>query len=198
MVELRNLNDNVLVQKFLEGNYEAMDVLVDKYKNRLYSYIFYNVKNQELAEDLFQDTFIKVIKSLKQGKYIENGRFYSWMARIAHNLIIDYYRKKKGENTYFKQDSDRDEFNSLNYCEGHVEDEMVISQILHDVKNLLTLLPEEQQQVVHQRFYLGLSFKEIAEQSGVSINTALGRMRYAVINLRKIVEEKKIDLNFYS
>lgn len=195
MVELRNLDDNVLVEKFIQGNYDAMDVLVDKYKDRLYSYIFFTVKNQELAEDLFQDTFIKVIKSLKRGKYIENGRFYSWVTRIAHNLVIDYYRKGKGQNTYFNEDSEKDEFNSLNYCDGHIEDELVMLQVLNDVSNLLELLPEEQKDVVKRRFYQGLSFKEIADQTDVSINTALGRMRYAIINLRKIVEEKNIDLN---
>jgi RNA polymerase sigma factor (sigma-70 family) len=195
MVELKNLDDNMLVQEFIHGNHEAMDVLVDKYKDRLYSYIFFTVKNQELAEDLFQDTFIKVIKSLKQGKYIENGRFYSWVTRIAHNLVIDYYRKGKGQNTYFNEDSEKDEFNSLNYCDGHIEDELVFKQILDDVTNLLELLPDEQKDVVKRRFYQGLSFKEIADQTDVSINTALGRMRYAIINLRKIVEEKNIDLN---
>ena len=196
MVELKQLDDNLLVNNFVNGCHNSLDVLVDRYKDRLFSYIFFTVKNQELAEDIFQDTFIKVIKSLKSGKYVDNGRVYSWVTRIAHNLVIDFYRKGKGQNTYFNEDSERDEFNSMNYCEGHVEDALIMNQVLNDVVYLLEMLPEEQKEVVKMRFYQELSFKEIADQTGVSINTALGRMRYAIINLRKIIDEKKVDLIF--
>jgi RNA polymerase sigma factor (sigma-70 family) len=195
MVELVFQDDNLLVEQFVTGNAEAMDILVDRYKNKLYSYILFNVKNQDLAEDIFQDTFIKVIKSLKKGKYIENGRFYSWMTRIAHNLIIDHFRREKFQNTFSNDANEKDEFNSLSHCDGHIEEQLVYSQVLNDVSHLLNYLPDEQRDVVRMRFYEGLSFKEISDISNVSINTALGRMRYAIINLRKIVKENKIDLN---
>jgi RNA polymerase sigma-70 factor (ECF subfamily) len=155
------------------------------------------VKNQDLAEDIFQDTFIKVIRSLKRGKYVENGKFVSWVLRIAHNLIIDHFRKEKLQGTVSNDSSDVDIFNSQKFSEQTIEDQMVYSQILHEVKHLVKELPEDQQQVIYMRHYVGLSFKEIAEQTEVSINTALGRMRYALINLRKLVDEKKLNLSAF-
>jgi RNA polymerase sigma-70 factor (ECF subfamily) len=152
------------------------------------------VKNQELAEDIFQETFIKVIRSLKRGKYIENGKFVSWVLRISHNLIIDHFRKEKLKGTISNDSSDVDIFNSQKFSEETIEDQMVNSQILYEVKHLVNELPDDQQQVIHMRHYMGLSFKEIAEQTDVSINTALGRMRYALINLRKLIDEKKLTL----
>ena len=152
------------------------------------------VKNQELAEDIFQETFIKVIRSLKRGKYVENGKFVSWVLRISHNLIIDHFRKEKLQGTISNDSLEVDVFNSQKFSEDTIEDQMVHIQILKEVKELIKELPEDQQQVIYMRHYMDLSFKEIADQTGVSINTALGRMRYALINLRKLIREKNLVL----
>lgn len=197
MFRLDKLNDNELVQRFIQGDHESLEVLIVRHKSRVYSYILLIVKNQDLAEDIFQDTFIKVIRSLKRGKYVENGKFVSWVLRIAHNLIIDHFRKEKLQGTVSNDSSDVDIFNSQKFSEQTIEDQMVYSQILHEVKHLVKELPEDQQQVIYMRHYMGLSFKEIAEQTEVSINTALGRMRYALINLRKLVDEKKLNLTAF-
>lgn len=189
-----NLNDNDLVQHFMDGNQQSLEILINRHKNRVYSYIMLIVKNQELAEDIFQDTFIKVIHSLKYGKYIENGKFISWVLRISHNLIIDHFRREKLNGTVSNSNFETDIFNSKRFSDENVEDQMVHYQILREVKELIKELPEDQQQVIHMRHYLGLSFKEIAEITDVSINTALGRMRYALINLRKIIKEKNLVL----
>ncbi|WP_297093569.1 sigma-70 family RNA polymerase sigma factor [uncultured Draconibacterium sp.] len=197
MFRLDKLNDNELVQRFIQGDHESLEILIVRHKSRVYSYILLIVKNQDLAEDIFQDTFIKVIRSLKRGKYVENGKFVSWVLRIAHNLIIDHFRKEKLQGTISNDSSDVDIFNSQKFSEETIEDQMVYSQILSEVKHLVKELPEDQQQVIYMRHYMGLSFKEIAEQTEVSINTALGRMRYALINLRKLVEEKKLNLTAF-
>ena len=194
MFRLDKLNDNELVQRFIQGDHESLEILIVRHKSRVYSYILLIVKNQDLAEDIFQDTFIKVIRSLKRGKYVENGKFVSWVLRIAHNLIIDHFRKEKLQGTISNDSSDVDIFNSQKFSEETIEDQMVYSQILSEVKHLVKELPEDQQQVIYMRHYMGLSFKEIAEQTEVSINTALGRMRYALINLRKLIEEKNLTL----
>ncbi|WP_346857442.1 sigma-70 family RNA polymerase sigma factor [uncultured Draconibacterium sp.] len=194
MFRLNSLNDNELVQRFIKGDQEALETLIVRHKSRVFSYILLIVKNQELAEDIFQETFIKVIRSLKRGKYIENGKFVSWVLRISHNLIIDHFRKEKLKGTVSNDSSDVDIFNSQKYSEDTIEDQMVKAQILFEVKHLVKELPEDQQQVIHMRHYMGLSFKEIAEQTDVSINTALGRMRYALINLRKLIDEKNLML----
>ncbi len=194
MVGIDKLNDNQLVEKYKEGCQEAMEELVMRNKNRVFTYILLIVKNQDLAEDIFQETFIKVIKSLRKGKYIENGKFISWVLRIAHNLVIDHYRKQKNLNTFSNDERENDVFNTLDYCDEPIEKKMIVDQVLNQVGDLVHELPEEQCEVVIMRYYWGLSFKEIAEHSNVSINTALGRMRYALINLRKIVEEKNISL----
>ena len=188
------LSDNELVKKFVEGDQNSIEILISRHKNRVFSYILLIVKNQELAEDIFQDTFIKVIRSLKRGKYIENGKFVSWVLRIAHNLVIDHFRKLKLNGTISNDASEVDIFNSQKFSEENIEDQLVYDQILTEVKGLIKELPEDQQQVIYMRHYLGLSFKEIADQTGVSINTALGRMRYALINLRKLVEKKNLVL----
>lgn len=194
MFRLSTLDDNELVQRFMKGDQESLETLIVRHKSRIFSYIMLIVKNQELAEDIFQDTFIKVIKSLKRGKYIENGKFISWVLRIAHNLVIDHFRREKLQGTISNDSTEVDIFNSQKFSEATVEDQMVYSQILKEVKHLVKELPEDQQQVIHMRHYMGLSFKEIAEQTGVSINTALGRMRYALINMRKLVDEKRVTL----
>jgi len=194
MFRPETLSDNELVKKFVEGDRNSIEILISRHKNRVFSYILLIVKNQELAEDIFQDTFIKVIRSLKRGKYIENGKFVSWVLRIAHNLVIDHFRKLKLNGTISNDASDVDIFNSQKFSEDNIEDQLVYDQILTEVKGLIKELPEDQQQVIYMRHYLGLSFKEIADQTGVSINTALGRMRYALINLRKLVEKKNLVL----
>jgi RNA polymerase sigma factor (sigma-70 family) len=194
MLRTDSLNDNELVQRFIEGNQVSLEILIHRHKNRVYSYILLIVKNQELAEDIFQETFIKVIRSLKRGKYVENGKFISWVLRIAHNLIIDHFRKEKLQATVSNDSMETDIFNSQKFSEDTIEDNMVHSQILMEVKELVKELPEDQQQVIYMRHYMGLSFKEIADQTGVSINTALGRMRYALINLRKMIRKKNLNL----
>ncbi len=194
MFKVNELNDNELVQKFIEGDQSSLEVLIHRHKNRVYSYILLIVKNQELAEDIFQETFIKVIRSLKRGKYVENGKFISWVLRISHNLIIDHFRKEKLQGTVSNDSMEVDVFNSHKFSEETIEDQMVNSQILNEVKELIKELPDDQQQVIYMRHYMDMSFKEIADQTGVSINTALGRMRYALINLRKLIRQKNLIL----
>ena len=188
------LNDNELVQRFIAGDQNSLEILIQRHKGRVFSYILLVVKKHELAEDIFQETFIKVIRSLKKGKYTENGKFISWVLRISHNLIIDHFRKEKLKGIVSNDSLDIDIFNSQKFSEDTIEDQMVNIQILSEVKDLIKELPEDQQQVIVMRHYLDLSFKEIAEQTDVSINTALGRMRYALINLRKLVEKKNLIL----
>lgn len=195
MVELKQLDDFALVQEFIDGNHDALEVLISRHRNRVYTYIFMVVKNHALADDVFQETFIKVIKSLKKGRYTDNGKFVSWVIRIAHNLIIDHYRKEKYLGTISNEDSESDLFNSPKYSDRNVEDLMINEQIIREVRYLIEELPQDQREVVELRHFKGLSFKEISEITGVSINTALGRMRYALLNLRKIVEEKNLNLS---
>jgi RNA polymerase sigma-70 factor (ECF subfamily) len=194
MFKTETLDDNLLVQKFIQGDQAALEVLVGRHKNRVFTYIVLIVKNHQLAEDIFQDTFIKVIRSLKNGKYTENGKFVSWVLRIAHNLIIDHFRKEKLLNTTSNDDTEIDLFNSQKFAEDNIEDKLVYDQITEDVRKLIDLLPEDQRQVIIMRHYMGLSFKEISRQTEVSINTALGRMRYALINLRKLIEKNRLNL----
>lgn len=194
MFNTEPLNDNALVQKFINGDQLALEELVNRHKNRVFTYIVLIVKNHQLAEDIFQDTFIKVIRSLKTGKYTENGKFVSWVLRIAHNLIIDHFRKEKLLSTTSNDDTEIDLFNSQKYSDENIEDKLVYEQITDDVRKLIDLLPEDQRQVIIMRHYMGLSFKEISEQTDVSINTALGRMRYALINLRKLIRSNQLSL----
>ena len=163
----------------------------------MYTYILLTIKNQQLAEDLFQETFIKVIQSLRGGKYKDNGKFLSWVIRIAHNLIIDHFRKEKQMNTLSNDDSEVDLFNSKKLSDSNIEELIIDSQIKSEVRVLINELPDDQREVVLLRHYGGLSFKEIANQTDVSINTALGRMRYALINLRKLIQEKNLSLTVY-
>ncbi len=163
----------------------------------MYTYILLTIKNQPLAEDLFQETFIKVIQSLRGGKYRDNGRFLSWVIRIAHNLIIDHFRKEKQMNSVSNDDTEVDLFNSKKLSDDNIEELIVSSQIKAEIRSLINELPDDQREVVLLRHYGGLSFKEIADQTDVSINTALGRMRYALINLRKLIKEKDLTLTVY-
>ncbi len=194
MKNIELIADDELIVQFIRGQEECIQTLIDRHKNRIYSYILMMVKQQELAEDIFQDTFFKVITNLKKGKYVENGRFASWAMRIAHNLIIDYYRKEKNFQVVSNDANEYDLLNSTKYSDDTVEDKLVYSQILSEVSELINYLPDNQKEVVKLRHFMGLSFKEIAEETGVSINTALGRMRYALINMRAMVEEKNISL----
>jgi len=194
MFSTETVNDNSLVQKFIDGDQSAIEILINRHKEQVYTYIVLVVKNQHLAEDIFQDTFIKVIRSLKTGKYTENGKFVSWVIRIAHNLIIDHFRKEKLLYLTSNESSDYDLFNSARFSDDNIEDRLIQEQISCDIRKLIDELPDDQRQVIFMRHYLGLSFKEIAKQTGVSINTALGRMRYGLINLRRIIDKKKLLL----
>lgn len=193
-MKYKSLSDQELVKRFLAGDQASIEVLINRHKNKVFTYILLIVKNQEIAEDIFQDTFIKVISSLKQGKYKDHGKFLSWVIRIAHNLVIDHFRKVKQINTCYNEDYEADLFNSKKFSDENIEELLIHDQITTDVKKLIDLLPPDQKQVILLRHYGGLSFKEIAEQTDVSINTALGRMRYALINLRKLIHQKKLSL----
>lgn len=193
-MKLQHRSDQELVRRFIQGDQSSIEILINRHKNKVFTYIILIVKNQQLAEDIFQDTFIKVIRSLKNGKYRDNGKFVSWVIRIAHNLTIDHFRKEKQFSTLSNEDYEADIFNTRKFSDGTIEDILVESQIIHEVQLLIEELPEDQKQVILLRHYGGLSFKEIAEQTNVSINTALGRMRYALINLRKLIDQKKLSL----
>jgi len=189
-----SISDYELIQRFIKGEQSCFEQIIHRHKNKVFAYISLYIRDQALAEDLFQDTFMKVIQSVKTGKYQDNGKFVSWVMRIAHNLIIDHFRRIKQMNTISNDDYESDLFNSKKLAESTVEDDMIRRQIQKDVRKMISHLPEDQREVVILRHYAGLSFKEIAEITDVSINTALGRMRYALINMRKLMEEKKISL----
>ncbi|MDR0987866.1 MAG: sigma-70 family RNA polymerase sigma factor [Prevotellaceae bacterium] len=189
-----NVADETLVTLYAQGNNEAFDMLLNRHKDRIYSYIYYMVRNVELAEDIFQETFTKAIITIRQGRYSENGKLAAWLARIARNLIIDHFRQEKQENLVSCDEAERNLLNNIKLSEGTVETDMVSTQILSDVRRLMERLPDEQREVVHMRFYQELSFKEIAELTGVSINTSLGRMRYALLNMRRMAKKHGIAL----
>jgi len=191
------VNDQELVQAYIKGDQSAIESLINRHRSKVYTYILLTIKNQQLAEDLFQETFIKVIQSLRGGKYRDNGRFLSWVIRIAHNLIIDHFRKEKQMNSVSNDDTEVDLFNSKKLSDDNIEELIISSQIKTEIRILINKLPDDQREVVLLRHYGGLSFKEIADQTDVSINTALGRMRYALINLRKLIEEKNLSLTVY-
>lgn len=186
--------DHELVSRFIQGDQSALDELINRHKNKIYTYILLTVKKQQLAEDIFQDTFIKIIKSLLRDRYKDNGKFVPWAMRIAHNLIIDHYRREKQLQVISNDNYETDLFNNKSFADKSIEDELVSDQITEDIRKLIDLLPSDQREVVLLRHYAGLSFKEIAEQTEVSINTALGRMRYALINLRKMIQENNMSL----
>lgn len=193
-MKTQSLTDQQLIQEYLQGKKSAIETLISRHRSRVYNYILLIVKNSDLAEDIFQDTFIKVIRSLNQGRYKDNGKFVSWVLRIAHNLAIDHFRKEKQFQVLSNDDYESDIFNTSKLAEENIEDVMINKQITDEVKKLINELPDDQREVIMLRHYSGLSFKEIAEQTNVSINTALGRMRYALMNMRKVMEEKNIVL----
>jgi len=194
MNNLNQLADEELVRLYEIGNNQAFEILLLRYKSKVYTYIFLIVRNRELAEDIFQDTFIKAIATIQHGRYVETGKFLAWINRIAHNLIIDHFRRVKNENTFSADAVDYDITNLSSLSEKSVEDTISNEQVLNDVVHLVNKLPPSQQKVIRMRYFEDLSFKEIAEETNVSINTALGRMRYALLNMRKIAAEKEVYL----
>ncbi|MBQ8867793.1 MAG: sigma-70 family RNA polymerase sigma factor [Bacteroidaceae bacterium] len=197
MENMQKMADDALVALYSKGNNQAFDILLERYKDKLYSYIYFSVRNEELAEDVFQETFVKAIVTIQQGRYTENGKFAAWLTRIAHNLIIDLFRQEKNENVVSNDETEVDLFNNIKLSDDTIETKLVNEQVLSDVRRLVDFLPDNQREVVYMRFYQDLSFKEISEITGVSINTALGRMRYALLNLRRMAEEKNIELTIY-
>ena len=190
----KSMSDYELISRFIKGEQPCFEELIHRHKNKVFAYISLYIRDQALAEDIFQDTFLKVIQSVKAGKYSDNGKFISWVMRIAHNLIIDHFRRIRQMNMISNDNYESDIFNSKKFSEETVEDSMIKKQIQKDIRKMISSLPDDQKEVVILRHYAGLSFKEIAEITEVSINTALGRMRYALINMRKIMEEKNISL----
>ncbi|MGB8358067.1 MAG: sigma-70 family RNA polymerase sigma factor [Bacteroidales bacterium] len=187
--------DYELITGFINGDERSIELLILRYKSKVYSYISLYIRSRDLADDIFQDTFLKVVQSIRAGRYQDDGKFISWVMRIAHNLIIDHFRHEKQMGIVLTDDYEADLFNSRRLSDDNVEDVMVRRQVLRDVRHLIGELPEDQREVVIMRHYAGMSFKEIADMTGVSINTALGRMRYALINMRRMMTEKNITLS---
>lgn len=185
--------DSSLVSNYLKGDERCFEILITRHKQRVYNFIFSKVLNKDIAEDVFQDTFIKVINTLKRGKYNEEGKFLPWVMRIAHNLVIDHFRKCN-RMPKFKNTDEFDIFSVLGDGELNAEKQLIKEQILSDVRRVIDELPDDQKEVLLMRMYKDMSFKEISECTGVSINTALGRMRYALINMRKLIEKHQIIL----
>ncbi len=194
MQKKNQLTDEQLVAAYAAGNNEAFDTLLGRHSDRVYTYIQRIVKDGALADDIFQETFVKAITTIKQGRYAESGKFSAWITRIAHNLIIDNFRQEKSENTFSADTDDIDIYNRRDLADGNIEDMLIREQIHTDVRRIMDSLPEPQREVIDMRFFRDMSFKEISEATGVSINTALGRMRYAVLNMRRIAEKNSIVL----
>ena len=188
------LSDQVLLNHYLSGDRSAISKLIERHSRRVKDYIHMMVKDRDVADDIFQETFIKAVRVIDEGRYTDNGKFLSWILRIAHNQVIDHFRAQRQNKSVSETEAGYDVLGTLKLAERTVEDSMVCEQIERDVRALVELLPSEQREVVIMRYFSGLSFKEIAEQTDVSINTALGRMRYALINLRRMIKEKKSDL----
>lgn len=188
------MSDQVLLTSYLQGDKSAISSLIERHSRRVRDYIRMMVKDGDTAEDIFQETFIKAVRVIDEGKYADSGKFLSWILRIAHNQVIDYFRAQKQNRQVNESAAGYNVLGTLRFAERTVEDKMVSEQIERDVRALVELLPDEQREVVMLRYFSGLSFKDIAEQTNVSINTALGRMRYALINLRKMIQEKNLIL----
>jgi RNA polymerase sigma-70 factor (ECF subfamily) len=192
-MKIENVQDAALVRRYLIGDEKGLEILITRHKQRVYSFIFSKVMDRDITEDIFQDTFIKVIRTLKKGKYNEEGKFLPWVMRIAHNLVIDHFRRNK-RMPKFQSRNDFDIFDVISDGEESKEYEMITSQVHEDVRRLVEELPNDQKEVLTMRIFKEMSFKEIAQSTDVSINTALGRMRYALINLRKIIDKNNIIL----
>jgi RNA polymerase sigma-70 factor (ECF subfamily) len=194
---METLTDSLLISRYQKGDENALSILISRHQKELFSFVFYKLMDEELANDVFQDTFMKIIVSPKEGRYNDDGKFILWAKRIAHNLIIDHYRLKSkhikvSETTY--ENEEFSIFDLLKETEENIEERLITNQIYDDLMKMLVFLPENQQEVIKLRFFDGLSFKEIAEQTNTSINTTLGRVRYALINMRKIMEENQVIL----
>ena len=189
-MNLKKLSDHELLNTYISGNEDSINVLLNRHRKRILYYIYVMVKNRDVAGDIFQE-----VRFVQEGRYTENGKFLSWVLRIAHNQVIDYFRQKKQRNNVSEGDAGYDILNNQKFSDHTVEEKLITNQIETDVRKLIDFLPPEQKEVVLMRYYMGLSFKEIAEQTDVSINTALGRMRYALINLRKLIDEKQLILS---
>ena len=191
----RVLSDRVLLNNYLSGDRAAISQLIDRHTHRVRDYIRMMVKDNDVADDILQETFIKAVRVIDEGRYADTGKFLSWILRIAHNQVIDHFRSQKNAKTVSESDAGYNMLGTLRFAERTVEDAMISSQIEEDVRRLIDRLPAEQREVVVMRYYSGLSFQEIADQTDVSINTALGRMRYALINLRKMIKENNLILS---
>ena len=188
------LNDKELVLRYQNGDVASFEVLVDRYQNKVYSYVLMLVKDRQLADDIFQDTFLKIIRTIKAGFYKEEGKFIQFAMRIAHNLIIDHFRKAKRLPMVDPTKEDYDMLANARFLDPSIEEQIITDQIHDDIRKMIEFLPEEQREVLNMRMYADMSFKEIADATNVSINTALGRMRYALINLRKMAKAKNLQL----
>lgn len=193
MKNLTNLTDQQLLHLYMDGNTEALSTVVNRYKDRIYTSIYMLVKDKYLAEDLFQEVFIRIIDTLKDGRYADEGKFLPWALRIAHNMCVDHFRKVKRTPT-IKTSDDRDIFEVLNFTEASTEQKIMQHQSHDKIRKMIDMLPEDQREVIIMRHYADLSFKEIAELTKCSINTALGRMRYGLMNMRKMMTEKQIAI----
>ena len=194
-MNVQMLSDQELLNLYLQGNKSAISTLLEKYNSRVRNYLRMMVGDDDVAADIAQETFIKALRVIDEGRYTDSGKFLSWIMRIAHNKALDYFRSQKSNNSVSESSAGYNVLGTMKYADRSIEDSMISDQISADIRALVELLPDEQREVVKLRYYSDLSFKEIAEQTGVSINTALGRMRYALINLRKMIQEKKISLN---
>ena len=195
MIRLNEMTDEELALSYVRGNNQAFDLLLSRNQSKLFSYILFVVHEQDLANDIFQETFVKVITKLQEGRYIDSGKFSAWIMRIAHNVIMDWYRDNRAKNIVeTSDDNDLSNVTGNDITDFNIEDRYVNEQVLRDVKNMMNLLPPTQREIVFMRFYQEMSFKEIAETTGVSINTALGRMRYAILNMRRMARKNKLSL----
>lgn len=194
MIQTSQMTDNGLVEAYVNGDNKAFDELLKRHQNRLFAYINRIIGDNDAANDIFQETFMKVITTIRQGKYVDAGKFSAWLMRIAHNLIIDHFRQEKAEKTISADAEDSTVLNDASLAQESIEDDMVATQLQEDVRRIINALPEAQREVLQMRFYQGMSFKEIAEATGTGINTALGRMRYAILNMRRLAEANHIEL----
>lgn len=195
MKQFREMTDEELAIFYINGNNKAFDLLLARNQSKLFSYILFVVRNEDVANDIFQETFVKIITRLQEGKYVPSGKFGAWIMRIAHNVIMDWYRSQKADKIVeATRNNDLSNIGGDDMQIGNIENQFITSQTLSDIKRMMNLLPPSQREVVFMRFYQEMSFKEIAQTTGVSINTSLGRMRYALLNLRKMVREHKVSL----
>lgn len=195
MIRLNEMTDEELALSYVRGNNQAFDLLLSRNQSKLFSYILFVVHEQDLANDIFQETFVKVITKLQEGRYIDSGKFSAWIMRIAHNVIMDWYRDNRAKNIVeTSDDNDLSNVTGNDMTDFNIEDRYVNEQVLRDVKKMMNLLPPTQREIVFMRFYQEMSFKEIAETTGVSISTALGRMRYAILNMRRMARKNKLSL----